>query len=610
MDNSKFYDAIDKEIVEILEKYKEDEYISKQAENNKKAYAFLLWFLDNNLPKGYKSIDEYKEYIVDGNDDNSCDIIFDNEHNGEKIFYVVQVKWFSKSNINKSNDISKEFKACITDFQLILSGEKSESEVNEKFNQKYKELLEHKSGNNKIRFIFVALCKSPDEKRLQEIQDINSHELVQYYLCDIGMLKRRYIDMKYKGLLTLNPLEEPFEVNNRISLNIDKGNFIKIPAGKREESYIFIVNAKTVYELYNRYRNSIFIKNIRNPNKFENNTIISKTAKNNSDEFWYYNNGITAITNKIYPFYHDNDIVDIEGIQIINGAQTLYSVYEAYKSATSMEQENMEKNLKLTIRILGSSKIEGSDLSVTRYTNSQSIIIPRDFYCNDIIQENLYKDFLNNTDIIYERRRGEFKDCKELKVVSNEILGRLYLAYYLQQPLLTKSDKKCIFRLRDDNNGKYEDIFNQNTSYKDMLIAYYLHNFIDKKEKSLQREIKILSKKKKTLTNDEKIQLENREKIYSIIKCTSFEILALYKVILENIDEPQKTYGEVLGELKKIEVDEQYESERLNEYYEKIIGALLEAPIEGTAYSYFKTVSAYDSVKKILLKTLTTQDNI
>ena len=43
-----FYKLIDGELIEILEKYKEDTYIkkNKSAINNQKAYALLIWFLD------------------------------------------------------------------------------------------------------------------------------------------------------------------------------------------------------------------------------------------------------------------------------------------------------------------------------------------------------------------------------------------------------------------------------------------------------------------------------------------------------------------------------------------------------------------------------------
>ena len=49
-----------------------------------------------------------------------------------------------------------------------------------------------------------------------------------------------------------------------------------------------------------------------------------KTLSSEPVNFWYFNNGITAITDSIDPFHDDSTKVTITGIQIINGAQTVF----------------------------------------------------------------------------------------------------------------------------------------------------------------------------------------------------------------------------------------------------------------------------------------------
>ena len=43
-----FYNIIDRELNELLEKYKDDKFIQKHrnAINNQKSYALLIWFLE------------------------------------------------------------------------------------------------------------------------------------------------------------------------------------------------------------------------------------------------------------------------------------------------------------------------------------------------------------------------------------------------------------------------------------------------------------------------------------------------------------------------------------------------------------------------------------
>ncbi len=60
MNNSDFYDIIDKEIVDILKEYSDDEVVKKcKDENVKKSYGFLLWFLYNNLDKDVNSVKQF-----------------------------------------------------------------------------------------------------------------------------------------------------------------------------------------------------------------------------------------------------------------------------------------------------------------------------------------------------------------------------------------------------------------------------------------------------------------------------------------------------------------------------------------------------------------------
>lgn len=606
MKNNIFYDILDTEIQEIVEEFKQDEYIKKQNENGQKAYAFLIWFLKNYLPKDYIDIRDYKEYIVDGNDDNSCDLIFSNESSGEKIYYIIQAKWFAKTNINNTNEISKEFKACITDFSMILSGTKKESSVNSKFNEKYKELLEHKKNNGKITFIFAALCKAPEDFRISEVEEFNTNDLVKFFLYDIGKIKKLYIDVHYRGFSTQNPLETPYAPLSKINLRIEKSNFIRLLDTADKSSYIFIIDAAMIHELYKNFGNTLFMKNIRNPNKFKNNESIKQTALETPQYFWHYNNGITAITHKVYPFYRDNDLVTVEGLQIINGAQTLKTIYDAYENSKADERAKMQKDLKVTFRLVSSISTE-FDLNVTKFTNSQSVIIPRDFYSNDEIQAILYEKFLDDTNIIYERRRGEFavkrNEGVDLNIVSNEILGQRYLAFYLQKPVYAKSSKKSIF-VPQVKGGFYDDIFNNNTHHLDMYVANQIFIYIDNKMKELNRAIRQIPK-------DNVKEKEALKEIFNNIRYSTYEILALYKVIMEAQDNLwERIRGIVISEFK----NDTYK--KVEEIYEFIVNNLNDfikdkAKKDKTLSlsAYFKKQDTYTELSSFITSKLTNKED-
>lgn len=526
MKNEIFYDIIDNEIDKLKSSFKKNKHLQKQDENGKKSFLFLIWFLKRYLPNC--EISELEKFVTEGNDDSSCDLIFSNtDQEGKEIYYVVQAKWFSKKNISKSNELNKEIKSCLSDFRIILSGKKG-SIVNQNFNIQYDKFLKHKRKNGKVKFLFLALCNG--EVNLKEHIDDFISNLISFDLLDFNSLKQQYIEIEYKGVKTHNPIETPYIPKSEFELKFEKNQIIYID--KPFKSNIFIIKPSQIYLMFDKYGQSLFYKNIRNPlisSTF--NEEIKNTVKNNPINFWYFNNGITAITDKIDDFHDDSDIVTINGIQVINGAQTVYSIYDSYKYADDETRKRMDNNALITFRVLESGG-DDFDLKVTRYTNSQNPISERDFHANDEIQSKIQNEFLKHSNVWYETRRGEFrKRIKGISVITNETFGQLYLAYYINDPFNAKQNRKLIFvsnKIR--NNGLYEIIFNDETKYDNMYVAYLLHLLIDRNRKKIKSIIDKID------TNNLKDGEEGYLK-YDFVQYANFEVLALFKILLIHVNE-------------------------------------------------------------------------
>ncbi|ARV15369.1 AIPR family protein [Polaribacter sp. SA4-12] len=543
MKNEIFYDIIDQGIDELSDTFKKNEHLKKQDKNGKKSFSFLLWFLNRYLPNN--DLSDFENLITEGNDDSSCDLIFTNKDQlGKEIYYVVQAKWFAKSNINKAKEITKEVKACLSDFRLILSGKK-ESEHNENFNVQYRKFIDHKKNNGKVKFVFLALCNG-DIDINEHINDFKS-PLVSFEFIDFFKLKQQFVEIEYKGVKTHNPIETPYIPKSEFNLEFEKEQVISIE--KPHPSNIFLVKPKEIYNLFDKYGQSLFYKNIRNPlpnsmfNEGIKNTILTESVN-----FWYFNNGITAITDKIEYFHKDSTNVKIKGIQVINGAQTVFSIYEAYKNASDNEREKMDEYGLITLRTVTTGG-DNFDLKVTRYTNSQNPISERDFHSNDEVQKRLQFDFLKHSNVWYETRRGEFrKKIKGISKLTNEALGQNYLAYFINDPFNAKQSKKLIFvseKLKP--NGLYELIFNKDTKYDDMLISYHLNLLVDRKRKAIKKEIDGIDTTVK-LTSDQESTLE-----YDFIQYANFEIMALFKLLFykTNEDNLKAINGKVISYFEK-----------------------------------------------------------
>lgn len=210
MNNLEFYDIVDSQINDILNKYANDTTLkSINGEKGKKSYGFLLWFLENNLKNEIKQIDKWRPYIVDGDDDNSCDLIFNNKENEETVFYIVQAKWFDKGNCQRNNGMTNIYKQCLTDFNMMIHHQKAESPNNKKFNDMYKKLQKHVDDNGRVRFLLVALCVTDENFRIQELNEYINSPLVDTQIFDLVSMKNTYIDSSMRGYVTDAGIEIP-----------------------------------------------------------------------------------------------------------------------------------------------------------------------------------------------------------------------------------------------------------------------------------------------------------------------------------------------------------------------------------------------------------------
>lgn len=478
-----FYSIIDAELDALIIKYKDDKLIKKHksAINNQKSYALLIWFLDF-----YGRISNYSNFITDGDNDSSCDIVFDSLNNqGNKVFYVVQSKWNNADNSEKETNKDEILKA-LNDFETILRGEKKS--VNEKLKSKLEELDLHLKANGEVKFIFLSLSqyKGGADENIEAFR--NNDVKTKFEVIDINRIRVDYIDRKYKKIDPINPLEtyqNPEESPINIEI-VQKGGSVKIE--KPFEAYMFLLRPKAIWELFKTYGFALFYKNVRNPllqSQF--NVDIERTALENPSYFWYYNNGITAITYLLPEIGKKAEKIPLTGLQIINGAQTVYSIYRAYESASPTKRIQMDSEALVTLRLLKSGG-KDFDLNVTRYTNSQNPVQDRDFCANDDIQVAL-QNASYQTNIWYEKRRDEFRETPTgVKKVPNFIFANVYLAYHLQDPVSVLKNHTQRFKTHKDLNfishkdhkdGLYEKIFNSNTSFEDMLCAFYIFNTID-----------------------------------------------------------------------------------------------------------------------------------
>lgn len=440
------------------------------------------------------------------------------------------------------DDEKEEINIC--QFKSVISEKKAEIDLAKKqwfsfLKDVPKKLLDNnfikKHKNQRIRedisFAFEAAYKADYSVNLYLFHlgysaenNIIDYSNVNYFGFDD--IKNKWLEFQSMTSLT-DPAE--CEVNINYS-NESQNRILEYKARYNNAAKKTFVTILTGYELVllrNKYRYQLFDRNIRyylgETNKV--NREIIKSAEKNPDIFYCFNNGITITCSKCRETIK-NEKLKLNNPQIINGAQTVNSLYAAYnkmlkRKMADFGKQNKEdavnyieehfKRIKVLCRIVESTKGENTEFArmLTQYTNSQNDVKIFDFYANDPIQEALQVKF-SEYGYFYERKRGErayitkepheilgkvAKDFPNWDVKINiQNLASIYQAY-LGKPSYAEVNAKTI--LESNTREDYRNIFGSRLSdvnkekIENMILAINIYNNVEKNAKLYDKIIKI-----------------------------------------------------------------------------------------------------------------------
>ena len=250
----------------------------------------------------------------------------------------------------------------------------------------------------------------------------------------------------------------------------------------------------------------IYLKQRTKINKSIKETLLSQEKSN----VFYYNNGITIICEKLtFNEERHSPIVSLENLQIVNGCQTINSIFEAYK-----ENPSEFKKVNILCRIYETSNEELST-KIAEYTNSQNPVKSRDIRSIDYYQEMLEKQ-LATKGYFYERKKNQFKDQPKAKRIDSEAAGQILCAFYNDMPVEAKNKKAIIF------GEKYDDIFHDSLDANQLLLAWKVSEYVEQRKKEKRLEISNLSE-------------EDQEKEIFIVYASAY-ILFIIKYLAEQND--------------------------------------------------------------------------
>jgi hypothetical protein len=371
--------------------------------------------------------EDYERCDTDGSGDLNIDFIC-RENN---TVVIIQSKYHHKGSKDKPED-RKDF----VDFcEVLIRLHDGSYQGNEKVNDIACEI---DWDNDNFFLYFNTLSKASDNIRTREkkqhyaLKNLPSgfEERVEITFNDeedLNLEYRSYLDwtLGVKTPVRITPIKHDEN---------DKPWLICKSSNGRREAYVGTINGKQLRELWKpkEIRNRLFAENIRNPMGVSTriNKDIRKTAIDNSEEFFFFNNGISAIAESIEVEELSGDLI-CKKLSVINGAQTVMSLVKPTK-----KNEEMDKlgEAQVLIRVTKTSSAQKEKemkftRDVIRFNNTQNKIVASDFCSNESIQLDLERRFdkvkkVNGKSFCYLRKRTDVRGKRDLIKITKESFAK------------------------------------------------------------------------------------------------------------------------------------------------------------------------------------------
>ncbi|MFB7475306.1 AIPR family protein [Kitasatospora sp. NPDC056184] len=231
------------------------------------------------------------------------------------------------------------------------------------------------------------------------------------------------------------------------------------------QAYYGLVQATEIASWFEQHGDRLFSQNLRKSlGSTEVNEGLTHTLLTQGENFWYFNNGITALCESIKKTprggsTHTYGDFEIEGVSVVNGAQTVASIHRAAKK----DEKSLEE-ARVWVRFIS---LEGcpSDFAtdVTRATNTQNSVESRDFVALDKQQERIRRDMLLSLHKQYSVKRGENAPAESDGCTVEDAIVALACAH--ANSYYTVLAKSAVGRLSENTErAPYTNLFNGGTS--------------------------------------------------------------------------------------------------------------------------------------------------
>lgn len=430
--------------------------------------------------------------IVDGGQDKQIDVIHidDNQDKSYANIFIIQAKntkgFSSNAAIQLKNGLDWVFEKRKSDISHI-SNELLKNKI-----QEIRELRTIYGASNLSISVFHATCGDKSKLSDEYLQEAKS--LIEKY-STLGFDSFVFDQLGAHEIIQIQ--NETERTRRKIDLDfpiIYDSNIASIMEFSQGDtkSFVCTVSGETIAEITSKEpRDAIFDLNVRpyygSIGKV-NTDIWNTCTTNESQRFWFLNNGITMVCD-MFDFSRDpdNPILKVKNAQIVNGCQTSVTIREA------SEKKQLQNNVKVLLRVYSTDNPNLVE-KITLTTNNQNRITDRDLRANDPVQRDIENLMFEKFGYFYERKNRQHKHLSpsnKRKVVPSPKAAQAYLAIVRGKPSNARGYLGAIW------SDFYKEIF-ENASVADLLLSFKIFSFCHRKSLEAKRSEKISSLERET----------------------------------------------------------------------------------------------------------------
>lgn len=309
------------------------------------------------------------------------------------------------------------------------------------------------------------------------------------------LIKKRLIDLNFLYNVLISQ-------GNREALTVDFEQIsgkaiesIKAADEKHFESYLCVLPAKLIADLYKEHSTRLLEKNVRSFLQFRGvNKGIRETIRIEPEKFIAYNNGltITATEGSIIDKGGKTFISSLTDFQIVNGGQTTATIYFTQKDGYDISKVNVMAKINIAKKN-SDEELEELITNISTFSNAQSRVSKVDLRSRNpqlVRLKSLSESVLTPSGLkwFFERAKGEFntklriagsnknrlkREYPNERRFSKEQLAKYYSAWG-NEPYMVKKGGEKVFRLfieEISGEGKSKNPIEINRVFYEDLIA-------------------------------------------------------------------------------------------------------------------------------------------